>query len=165
MDDAVKVCSQSQFVTVWPVDPSNDWFDYHTFLLMMYKEMVKAKLKIAKNHIFSCTKSNRKDITKYTDSRPSNLRGRICFDYESQIWCRSARRAVPNRMMYKGVPDYKQVKLWKAYSVFIPKQLWNDVCPKPTEDLIKREEIDQKKRREEKKTKSNKRKTITVVTI
>jgi hypothetical protein len=28
----------------------------------MYKEMVKAKLKIAKNHIFSCTKSNRKDI-------------------------------------------------------------------------------------------------------
>jgi hypothetical protein len=48
-------------------------------------------------------------------------------------------------IVYKGVPDYKQVKLWKAYSVFIPKQLWNDVCPKPTEALIKREEIDKKK--------------------
>jgi hypothetical protein len=62
IDQAVEVCSQSQFVTVWPVHPSNDWFDYHTFLLSMYKEMLKAKLKIAKNHIFSCTKSNTKDI-------------------------------------------------------------------------------------------------------
>jgi hypothetical protein len=28
---------------------------------------------------------------------------------------------VANCMIYKWVPDYEQVKLWKAYSVFIPK--------------------------------------------
>jgi hypothetical protein len=69
-------------------------------------------------------------------------------------------------MIHKGVPDYKQVKLWKAYSAFIQKQLWNDVCPKPPEDLIKREAIDQtKKRRDENKTKSSNKQKIIVANI
>jgi hypothetical protein len=173
IDQAVEVCSQSQFVTVWPVDPPNDWFDYHTFLLSMYKELIKAKLRIAKNHIFSCTKSNTKDIQLstriadlpiYKEESASIINPKFG---EGQLESRQIllRRAVPNRMIYKGVPDYKQVKLWKAYSAFIPKQLWNDVCPKPSEDLIKREALDQKKRRDDKKTKSSTKRKIIVVNI
>lgn len=168
MDEAVKVCSESQFVTVWPVDPLKDWFDYHTFFLKMYKQLSKAKLKIAKNHIFSCTKNTRTDInlsTRVADlsiykeevaSITNSEFGKGMLESRQML----LRRAVPDRIIYAGIPEHKQVKLWKAYSLFIPKQLWNDVCPKPDAEVLEREEIDQKKRRNEKKTKSNKRKMI-----
>jgi hypothetical protein len=60
--------------------------------------------------------------------------------------------------MYKGSPEYKQVQLYKNYSRFIPEQYWKDICPKPNQAVLDREEADQKKRRDEKiNKKENKR--------
>jgi hypothetical protein len=57
MKQAIDVCSESSFVTVLlPVDPSNDWYDYHSmWLVTLYTQMAKYKpkpLKIRANHIF-----------------------------------------------------------------------------------------------------------------
>lgn len=171
MKQAVEACSESSFVTVIPVDPSNDWYDYHTMWLQIYTQMSKCKptpLKIQMNHIFSCSKATRSQLmlsTRVADlDRYKNVSAEItnpsfkvsAYQSRQQL----LKECTPNRIVYAGIPEYKQVKLYKGFSHFIPEQYWSDVCPKPDDATLKREEADQKKRREEKLNKKKKRKSI-----
>jgi hypothetical protein len=38
---AVEILGRSPFVTVWPVQPEKDWFDYYNMMLLAYRRLEK----------------------------------------------------------------------------------------------------------------------------
>ena len=169
-DQAVDVLSMSRYVTVWPVNCEQDWFDYYNMLLKPYKRLEKAKLRIKKNHIFSATvdaTTQKLCFTTRQSALPEHLEvaGDIVnsdFVEENNTRSDLLRRLQPERVLYKGLPGYKQFLLYKNYISFVPKQYHSDpLYQKPSEQVLQSEEDDQKKRKAYKKAKKES-KTVTL---
>ena len=54
---------------------------------------------------------------------------------------------------FKGVPEFKQVQMYKNFRQFLPPEFQNITCPKPSDDVLKRQKDDQKQRVQNKKRK------------
>lgn len=158
----------SEHVTVWPVNVDEDWFDYETFLLQAYKKLRSAKIMITKNHIFSATVEGCDDHTFKFFARISNMtehpeqhgaiqRANFAQQHERK---ESLLSMQPEKIVYKGLPGYKQVLMHKNYTSFVPKHYHTDLLyRKPSKEVLEAEELDQKHRREYKK-KHKKMKTV-----
>jgi hypothetical protein len=58
---------------------------------------------------------------------------------------------------FKGIPEFKQVQLYRNYRKFIPPAFQDEICPKPSDEVLKRQKDDQKRRADEKKEKKAKK--------
>ena len=69
----------------------------------------------------------------------------------------------PERVLYKGLPGYKQILLYRSYISFVPIQYHSDALyQKPSKETLDAEKLDQKERKAYKKMKKES-KTKTVV--
>jgi hypothetical protein len=182
LDQAVSVLDKSPFVTVWPIDPDRDWYDLYTMLLKPYTMLAKAKLVIQKNHIFTATicAAAAAAATQVLPTTPPLVRFRF-FTRQSALpehqevtgdivnpafapgdGNRQELLAslTPERVLYKGLPGYKQILLYKSYIAFVPLQYHSDdLYQKPSKETVAAEKLDQKERKEYKKMKRE-RKTV-----
>jgi hypothetical protein len=169
----LEVCGKSPHVTVVPV-VDGDFKDYETFLGLFYGRLVGIK----KGHVFSCKRPV--DGGVYTQGtkllvcvKESNLEEHptkivniilpkmMLFDADGTEG--TLQEAVDSRLVllrradfldhlpFKGVPEFKQVQLYKSYRKFIPKEYQDEMCPKPSDEVLKRQKEDQKRRVYEKK--------------
>ena len=165
LSQAVDVLSKSPYVTVWPIDPLCDWKDYDSMLQKPYVKLNKRKLKIKTNHIF--TASNVKSFQFYTrksaleEHRPQygdvrNNEFGVGVDRLKRL-----RQLQAPTVVYKGLPGYKQVLLHKNYIGFVPQQFHGDALyTKPSDEVLKAEEEDQKQRKSYKKMKKESRMAV-----
>jgi|LakMenEpi03Aug12_release.lakeMendotaPanAssembly.Ray.scaffolds.fasta_scaffold818407_1 hypothetical protein len=49
-----------------------------------------------------------------------------------------------------GLKPIKQVELWKKWSQFVPQQYWEDICPRPSPEIIEQVAQERNKSRREK---------------
>ncbi len=55
---------------------------------------------------------------------------------------------------FKGVPEFKQVQMYKTYRQFLPPEYQDLTCPKqPSNDVLKRQKDDQTQRAQNKRRK------------
>ena len=168
-DQAVEVLGRSPHVTIWPVNCQQDWFDYSDMLQKPYKRLDKAKLSIKKNHIFSArvgTTINHLFFATRRSALPEHLE--VGGDIMNRLFVEgnnnrldSLKSLKPKRLLYPGLPGYKQILLYKSYIRYVPKQYHSDpLYKKPTKDVLEAEEADQKKRKASKREKKKKEITI-----
>jgi hypothetical protein len=168
----LEVCGKSPHVTVVPV-VDGDFKDYDYFLGLFYSRISGIK----KSHIFSC---KRHADGVYTDGtklivsvKESNLDDHPTKD-TNLLWHNmmlfnadgtegTFQEAVASRLSllqradfldhipFKGIPEFKQVQLYKNYRKFIPGPVQDEMCPKPSAEVMKRQKDDQKRRVDEKK--------------
>jgi hypothetical protein len=133
--------------------------DYITFLLKPYRKLADAKLQIVTNHIFSATTDETTAI-KFTTRRSAlpkheKQRGDIFnrrFGGANRL--EALRQQEPEPMENSGLIPHKQIKLFKNYLRFIPKQYHSDpMYQQPSKEIFHLEKEDQKKRKEFKKIK------------
>lgn len=173
LSDATKVCNKSKYVTVWEVDTTNDWRDFHGMFMKFYLSNDKAKYSIINNHIFTCKLFNGNIYTPsghlYMHSRRSDLNEHKevrCDIIKQSFLAETTERFTaifsmnPDRIEYAGLPGYKQVLLWKNYLQFVPAKYHTDpMYKKPSDELLQSEKQDKKERKlakEEKKKKKAK---------
>ena len=164
LEQAVDILSKSSYVTVWPVDPTQDWSDWYSMLIKPYKRLDGAKLRIQKNHLFTATMetvdstktlrftTRQSALPEHTEERGDLVNPLFKQDGSSRIDL--LRQLRPNRVLYKGLPGYKQVLLHKNYISFVPQQYHSDpLYQKPSKEVLEAEEKDQKQRKAYKKMK------------
>jgi hypothetical protein len=54
---------------------------------------------------------------------------------------------------FKGVPEFKQVQMYKNFRQFLPPDYQDITCPRPSDDVLKRQKDDQKQRAQNKRRK------------
>ncbi|KAG7361881.1 hypothetical protein IV203_025547 [Nitzschia inconspicua] len=127
-DQAVEVLGSSEYVTVWKIDPQNDWKNYAKFLLEPYLKLHRSKISIARNHIF-CAEwiehpQTSDGVTMKFHTRESSLEehGKVYADkiinpkFASNGDRREKLKSVaPPPIIYNGLPGYKQILLHKSY--------------------------------------------------
>jgi hypothetical protein len=178
----LEVCGKSPHVTVVGVE-DGDFKDYDYFLGLFYCRMAGIK----KGHIFSCTRPPSNDGSVYTDGtkllvsvKESNLDEHPTKKINI-VWPKmmlfnadgtegTLQEAVASRLSllqradfldhlpFQGVPEFKQVQLYNNYRKFIPLHLQDEICPRPSDQVLKRQKQDQKKRLEEKWEKKQQKK-------
>jgi hypothetical protein len=58
-----------------------------------------------------------------------------------------------DHLPFKGIPEFKQVQLFNNYRKFIPPEFKDEICPRPSAEVLKRQKDDQKVRADKKKEK------------
>jgi hypothetical protein len=173
------VCGKSPHVTVVQV-VDGDFKDYDNFLGLFYGKIAA----VTKSHIFSCKRPSNGSV--YTDGvklmvfvKESNLEEHptktiniilpkmMLFNADGTEG--TLQEAVDSRMSllqradfldhlpFKGIPEFKQVQLYRNYRKFIPAEFKDEICPKPSDEVLKRQKDDQKRRADEKKEKKTKK--------
>jgi hypothetical protein len=71
----------------------------------------------------------------------------------------------PNQVIYKGIPGYKQVMMYKKYRPFIPEQYRSDLlyC-EPSKEVLDAEEKAKKQRRQNKKMRKEAKLDVLTIT-
>jgi hypothetical protein len=175
----VDVCGRSPHVTVVPV-VDGDFMDYDYFFDLFYGKISA----ITKSHIFSCKRPS--DGSVYTDgtkllvsvkesileehpTKTTNLIKNNMMLFSADGTEGTLQEAVTSRLSllqradfldhipFKGIPEFKQVQLYRNYRKFIPPAFQDEICPKPSDEVLKRQKDDQKRRADEKKEKKGKK--------
>jgi hypothetical protein len=169
IDQAVGILGRSKHVTVWKIDPDNDWKDYASFLLLPYVKLSKARLLVTKNHIF-CAEWNDAEASteENTSTKMRFYTRRSALDEHQAVYgnilnntfaiganrIETLKAMAPERVVYAGLPNYKRILMHKNYVHFVPQEYHNDpLYQRPSKDVIESEEKDQKERRAYKKMK------------
>jgi hypothetical protein len=172
----LEVCGKSAHVTVVPV-VDGDFKDYDYFFDLFYGKIAA----ITKSHIFSCRRSSNETVytegtkllmsvkesnleehpTKVTNIlKPNMMLFNVADGTEGTL-----QEAVTSRLSllqradfldhlpFKGIPEFKQVMLYRNYRKFIPPKHQDEICPKPSDEVLKRQKDDQKNRLDAKKAK------------
>jgi hypothetical protein len=171
----LQVCGGSPHVTVVPV-VDGDFKDYDYFFDLFYGRIAA----VTKSHIFSCKRPS--DGSVYTDgvklmvsvkesnldehpTKTTNLIKPNMMLFNGDGTEGSLQEAVASRLSllqradfldplpFKGIPEFKQVQLYRNYRKFVPAPYQDEICPKPSEEVLKRQKDDQKNRLDAKKAK------------
>ncbi|KAG7350228.1 hypothetical protein IV203_009588 [Nitzschia inconspicua] len=132
IDQAFEVFGRSEYVTVWTIDPQNDWKNYATFLLETYLKLHRSKISIAKNHMFGAEWIEHPhisdDVTMKFKNQKSYLEehGKVCADItiNSKFAANGDRReklksVAPPPIMYNRLYGYRQILMHKSYSLYV----------------------------------------------
>lgn len=156
-DEACQILSKSQYVTVWPAENGEDWFNYEDFLLKPYKKLASAKLAILKNHIFTASWDEETKKLRFCARKSSMPEHEAVFGDivnpnllgDRAEWLRTHK---PSPLIFIGMPNNKRMTLYQKYRPFVPQQHHQDVMYiEPPQQVISSEKEDQKGRKEYKK--------------
>jgi hypothetical protein len=154
---------KSKYVTVWQVNPLEDWRDYFMILKKPYNILSKSGLRIKLNHIFTAFSEPANNFPRFF-TRVSDLpdHERVFGDVLNSDFVppegnrlEALRSLQPEKVLYKGLPGYKQVLMHEKYIPFVPRQYRSDDLYKKPEAVLMSEKEDQNKRKKYKKMKKN----------
>lgn len=157
-DDMIEVLSKSKYVTIWPVQ-DGDIKDYAKWLQKYYKKLATVGILLSEYHIFSSNKSWNVFDLQYIKVRHSDLEEDIALienilpkkSEEYSVRRASMKASSPNVIPFSGVPAFKQVQLFTNYRSLLPVEYQDKMCPKPSDDIMKKHKLDQEMRGENKK--------------
>ena len=69
-----------------------------------------------------------------------------------QNWKQEVRNCTPSNCTPPGLSDIKQVELYAKWRKFIPSPFQDEICPKPSDEVLDRVKGSKKEKREKKKS-------------
>jgi hypothetical protein len=117
---------------------SDIFFDYGQLLDVFYKNFPSGS--IQGNHVFWVEAAN--PTTVYT--RESWLDITVSIDFKSSKFSRDADRLEQlnnftlQGLQPPGLRDIKQVELYSKWRKFVPAEFADDICPKPSDEVLAR---------------------------
>jgi hypothetical protein len=179
MDMLLEVCGRSPLVTVCRVE-DGDFKDYESFFQLFYERYNPILKWHVFSCQFPADRTARLCVSmresNLPEHKPKNVyvvntnfldwqNIRPDFFDEPTTWQEAlkARREMLltplseaellDVIPFKGVPEFKQVQMYKNFRQFLPPEFQNITCPKPSDDVLKRQKDDQKQRVQNKKRK------------
>ena len=119
--------------------PSTVFFNYQLLLSLFYKIFPTGEVK--KNHYFWVSDANPTTMGRLTHHNDPYAEPQH-FDHSIRMANRitEIKLAMNNKfpLPAPGLKPIKQVELWKKWGQYIPEDERDELCPKPTDDVIKK---------------------------
>jgi hypothetical protein len=157
LHDMFEVLSKSKYVTIWQVE-DGDFKDYAKWLQQYYKKLAAVGILLSEYHIFSSNKSWNVADLQYIQVQHSDLEEDFAIlenilpkkcNYSMRL--ASMNASSPDVIPFNGIPAFKQVQLFTNYRSLLPVEYQDIMCPKPSDDIMKKHKLDQDMRGENKK--------------
>lgn len=121
----------------------NIFFDYNSLLDNFYKQMRPGS--VTQNHYFwvNSTEPTTMFMKTFDDDEDDQVE---IFDHAKnnnqdrlqQMWSLYNNNNMKRQLTAPGLKEIKMVELWKKWGKFVPLEFREELCPKPSDDVIKR---------------------------